>query len=51
MSYSEENERGAFVATTLNLQGLGAAIGGFIPLMMNYNKVSGSPFRQRRSTR
>lgn len=39
MSYSEENERGKFVATAINLQALGAAIGGLIPLIINHDKV------------
>lgn len=40
MSYSEERERGSFVSTAINLQALGAVIGGLIPLIMNRNKVS-----------
>lgn len=39
MSYSEENERGKFVTITLNMQALGAAIGGIIPLIINRNRV------------
>lgn len=39
MSYSEEKERGKFVAIALNLQALGAVIGGIIPLLINRNKV------------
>jgi hypothetical protein len=39
MSYSEENERGTFVSTAINLQALGAAVGGIIPLIINKNKV------------
>jgi MFS family permease len=35
MSYSEERERGSFIAMTFNLQALGAAIGGIIPLIIN----------------
>lgn len=40
MSYSEENERGKFVSTALNLQALGAVVGGAIPLGINHNRVS-----------
>ena len=39
MSYSEERERGAFVSTALNLQALGAVVGGIIPLIINRDKV------------
>ncbi|EXJ85257.1 hypothetical protein A1O3_05932 [Capronia epimyces CBS 606.96] len=40
MSYSEENERGSFVAVSLNLQAVGSIIGGFIPLIINRNKAT-----------
>ncbi|KIW90758.1 uncharacterized protein Z519_08541 [Cladophialophora bantiana CBS 173.52] len=40
MSYSEENERGKFVATSINLQATGAAIGGLIPLIINHDKAT-----------
>lgn len=39
MSYSEERERGKFVSIALNLQALGAVVGGIIPLIINRNKV------------
>lgn len=39
MSYSEESERGKFVSIALNLQALGAVIGGAIPLGINHNRV------------
>ncbi|EXJ91481.1 hypothetical protein A1O3_00029 [Capronia epimyces CBS 606.96] len=35
MSYSEEQERGSFITITFNLQGVGMAIGGIIPLIIN----------------
>ncbi|EXJ79501.1 hypothetical protein A1O1_08765 [Capronia coronata CBS 617.96] len=35
MSYSEEEERGSFIATSANLQATGSAIGDFIPLIIN----------------
>lgn len=38
MSYSEENERGAFVTLTLNFQSVGSAVGGLIPLIINRNR-------------
>ncbi|KIY03906.1 uncharacterized protein Z520_00598 [Fonsecaea multimorphosa CBS 102226] len=40
ISYSEENERGKFVATSINLQATGAAIGGLIPLIINHDKAT-----------
>lgn len=39
MSYSEEKERGKFVSVALNLQAVGAVIGGIIPLIINRNRV------------
>jgi MFS family permease len=47
MSYSEERERGKFVSTAINLQALGALIGGLIPLIMNRNKVSDDLLRDQ----
>lgn len=46
MSYSEERERGKFVAIALNLQALGAVVGGIIPLIINRNKVSPPGFKR-----
>ena len=45
MSYSEEDERGSFIAISVNLQAVGAAIGGLIPLIINRNsqEVAGVP--------
>ncbi|EXJ75640.1 uncharacterized protein A1O5_00147 [Cladophialophora psammophila CBS 110553] len=45
MSYSEEQERGSFIAMSVNLQAVGAAIGGLIPLVINRNRtdVAGVP--------
>ena len=35
MSYSEEKERGTFITISINLQAIGAAVGGIIPLIIN----------------
>lgn len=35
MSYSEEQERGRFIAISVNLQATGMAVGGLIPLIIN----------------
>ncbi|KAI1617328.1 hypothetical protein EDD36DRAFT_450976 [Exophiala viscosa] len=35
MSYSEEEERGSFIAISVNLQAVGCAVGGIIPLIIN----------------
>jgi hypothetical protein len=35
MSYSEEQERGQFIAIAANLQAACAAVGGIIPLIIN----------------
>lgn len=40
MSYSEEDERGSYITISQNLQALGAAIAGFIDLMINKNRAS-----------
>ncbi len=39
ISYSEERERGTFVAISVNLQALGSVVGGIIPLIINRNSV------------
>jgi hypothetical protein len=39
MSYSEEKERGSFITMSVNLQAVGAAIGGLIPLIINRDRV------------
>jgi hypothetical protein len=39
MSYSEEQERGSFITMSVNLQAVGAAIGGIIPLIINRNST------------
>ena len=38
-SYSEEEERGKFITTSINLQALGSVIGGIIPLIINKDKT------------
>ncbi|KAH8701808.1 hypothetical protein BGW36DRAFT_289358 [Talaromyces proteolyticus] len=45
MSYSEERERGSFIALSFNLQAFGAAVGGIIPLLINRksSKAAGVP--------
>lgn len=45
MSYSEEQERGSFITMMINLQAVGAAVGGLIPLIINRNsqEVAGVP--------
>jgi hypothetical protein len=45
MSYSEEQERGSFITMSVNLQALGAAVGGFVPLLINRDRtdVAGVP--------
>ncbi|KAF2112537.1 hypothetical protein BDV96DRAFT_601941 [Lophiotrema nucula] len=35
MSYSEEDERGSYITMSINLQAVGAVIGGIIPLIIN----------------
>ncbi|ERS98593.1 hypothetical protein HMPREF1624_05379 [Sporothrix schenckii ATCC 58251] len=40
MTYSEEDERGSFITISQNLQALGAAVAGFIDLMINRNRAS-----------
>lgn len=39
MSYSEEKERGAFITMSVNLQAVGAGVGGLIVLIINRNRV------------
>ncbi len=39
MSYSEEADRGAYITMSINLQAVGAVIGGIIPLIINRNSV------------
>ena len=45
MSYSEEQERGSFITMSVNLQAVGAAVGGIVPLLINRNRtdVAGVP--------
>lgn len=45
MSYSEEQERGSFITMSVNLQAVGAAVGGIIPLLINKDRadVAGVP--------
>ncbi|KAJ5761416.1 hypothetical protein N7533_003455 [Penicillium manginii] len=37
MSYSEEQDRGAYITMSVNLQAVGSVIGGIIPLIINKN--------------
>jgi len=39
-SYSDEDNRGNFIAVSVNLQATGSIIGGIIPLIINRNSVS-----------
>lgn len=45
MSYSEKHDRGSFIAMSVNLQAVGAAIGSIIPLIINRDRtdVAGVP--------
>ena len=45
MSYSEEQDRGSFITMSVNLQAVGASVGGLIPLLINRNRtdVAGVP--------
>lgn len=43
MSYSEEEERGAYITMSINLQAMGSVIGGIIPLIINRDSVSDVP--------
>lgn len=40
MSYSEEQDRGSYIAMSINLQATGSVIGGIIPLIINRKSVS-----------
>jgi MFS family permease len=40
MSYSEEQDRGKYITVSINLQAVGAMVGGIIPLLINRNSVS-----------
>ncbi|CAK7209946.1 hypothetical protein SBRCBS47491_000617 [Sporothrix bragantina] len=40
MSYSEEDERGAYITMSQNLQALGAAVAGLIDLLINRDRAS-----------
>ncbi len=40
MSYSEEEERGSFIAISINLQAVGCVIGDLIALLINRNAIS-----------
>lgn len=40
MSYSEEEERGAYITMSINLQAMGSVVGGIIPLIINRDTVS-----------
>lgn len=40
MSYSEEQDRGKYITVSINLQAVGAIVGGIIPLLINRNSVS-----------
>jgi MFS family permease len=40
MSYSEEEERGSFIATSINLQAVGCVVGDFIALLINRNSIA-----------
>ena len=35
MSYSEEEDRGSYITMSINLQAVGAMVGGIIPLIIN----------------
>lgn len=39
MSYSEEQDRGAYITMSVNLQAVGSVIGGIIPLIINKDSV------------
>jgi MFS family permease len=43
MSYSEEQDRGAYITMSVNLQAVGSVIGGIIPLIINKNSVLPAP--------
>lgn len=45
MSYSEEQDRGKYITVSINLQAVGAMVGGIIPLLINRNSVSIAPLR------
>ncbi|ORY69003.1 uncharacterized protein BCR38DRAFT_363860 [Pseudomassariella vexata] len=40
MSYSEEQDRGAFITMSTNLQAVGSVVGGIIPLIINRNATT-----------
>jgi MFS family permease len=40
MSYSEEQDRGTYITMSINLQAVGACVGGIIPLIINRESVS-----------
>jgi hypothetical protein len=40
MSYSEEQDRGSYIAMSINLQAMGSVVGGIIPLIINRISVS-----------
>lgn len=40
MSYSEEQDRGKYITMSINLQAVGAMVGGIIPLIINRDSVS-----------
>ncbi|KAF2269993.1 hypothetical protein CC78DRAFT_574101 [Lojkania enalia] len=42
MSYSEEQDRRSYITMLMNLQAVGAVIGGIIPLIINRNSVASS---------
>ncbi|KAK7900766.1 hypothetical protein LTR67_003050 [Exophiala xenobiotica] len=39
MSYSEEQDRGKYITVSINLQAVGAMVGGIIPLLINRNST------------
>lgn len=39
-SYPEENEKGLYITTQLNLQAMGSVIGGIIPVIINRNSAT-----------
>lgn len=39
MSYSEEQDRGMYITMSINLQAIGAVVGGIIPVIINRNSI------------
>lgn len=51
MSYSEEQDRGTYITMSVNLQAVGAVVGGIIPLLINRNSVGQEPIFPKREMR